>query len=130
MKILFLDDNLERHKTFMSNNRVGNTLLQAFTAHQALSFMLLHEDIDAIYLDHDLDCSTNNICCNDEEDGRYVCRQMVEYNLHKDAYIMIHSLNFDGGKEMKSILEDAGYTNVEHNPFGWTNQPARWKDWD
>jgi len=119
MRILFLDDNLLRHQIFRRNS-IGYSVDAVHTAQEAMECLLDEKkEYDLIMLDHDLDAATENQLNDDEEDGRYVVRKLVESGRHKDVTIVIHSLNADGRKNMKAMLDDAGYSIVHDLPFAW-----------
>jgi len=119
MRILFLDDNAMRHRVFRSKS-IGCTVDAVWTAEEALEHLLDEDkEYDLIMLDHDLNAATENQLNDNEEDGRYVVRKLVESGRHKDVTIVIHSLNADGRKNMKTILGQAGYSTVHDLPFGW-----------
>lgn len=119
MKLLFMDDNQNRHKTFRQNT-IGFAILQAYTGREALDFMREHDDIDVIFLDHDLNYETVNQLNDEEEDGRWVCKQMIAEDLYKEAQVIIHSMNPLGAEEMEKLLTDAGYGNVHQICSAWT----------
>lgn len=122
-KVLFLDDNIRRHNIFFQNNDDLDRR-HVYNAKDCLE-KLLDEDeyYDIIFLDHDLDDRTNNILSDDEEDGRFVCREMTRnttiLNKYMDKTIVIHSLNSEGARTMKQILEDGGFKNIIIQPFVW-----------
>lgn len=123
MRILFLDDNEDRHKKFKQNS-IGFSVDHVYTAQEAIG-KLSENDYDLIYLDHDLDHKTENELNEDEEDGRFVARQLAKMEKHLNSTVVIHSLNRSGGIIMKGILEDSGFLNVLHLPFAWTKQIAK-----
>ena len=119
MRILFLDDNAMRHKIFRRNS-IGCSVDAVWTAKEALECLLDEEkEYDLIMLDHDLNAETENQLNDDEEDGRYVVKKLVESGRHKDVTIVIHSLNADGRRNMKALLDQAGYATVHDLPFAW-----------
>lgn len=117
MKLLFLDDDKNRHNKFARNN-IGATILHAYTAREALNLMYEHSDIDFIFLDHDLDSRTNNILCEDEEDGRWLARAMMDALLYDSTPIGVHSLNQEGAAQMIEIL-NARSKRAAWVPFIW-----------
>jgi len=119
MRILFLDDNKERHRIFKQKS-IGYTVDTVWTAQEAIEKLLDEEiEYDLIMLDHDLDAETENQLNDKEEDGRFVVKKLAESGRHKDASIVIHSLNSAGRKNMKSVLDQAGYKWVHDLPFAW-----------
>ncbi len=117
MKILFLDDNKDRHKT-MRQNSIGLSVSFVFNAQEAITQMKENE-FDLIMLDHDLDYLTNNEINEDEEDGRFVARWMAENGRHTSTPVIIHSLNIAGAEGMKYVLEEKGFEEVHCLPFAW-----------
>lgn len=119
MKILFLDDNENRHAKFRQQS-IGCSIDHVYTAAEAIE-KIDDEDItyDIIFLDHDLNWQTENQLNEDEEDGRTVARHLATVDRYKDSIVIIHSLNNQGGMLMKGILEDGGYENAFYYPFAW-----------
>jgi len=118
MKVLFLDDDQNRHNVFRPN-AIGCHVDNAFTAQEAIDLLDNNDDYDVVFLDHDLNWETNNQLNDDEEDGRTVARHLSTIKSYSDKTIVIHSLNNVGGLIMKGILEDAGFSNVHYIPFAW-----------
>lgn len=120
LTVLFLDDNLERHKV-MRRNSIGVCSVQGvMDADGAISAMLDPEtNFDLIMLDHDLSADMENILGTDEKDGRYVARWMAQQDRHRDTPIIIHSLNDAGRTSMEFILVNAGFKCVAQLPFAW-----------
>lgn len=123
MKILFLDDNLERHKKFRQTS-IGCTVDFAADADTILDFLKSDPiEYNMIFLDHDLAAEHENKILADVKDGRYVVKQMIEMGLHElisSTLIVIHSLNQVGSKEMENLLTEAGFTEVHRVPFAWS----------
>lgn len=119
MRILFLDDDENRHSAFRVN-AAGCIVDHVYTAQSAID-MLSNEDIDydVIFLDHDLNDETNNQLNEDEEDGRTVARHLATLDKYKDAQVIIHSLNAAGAEIMKDTLMQHGFSEVYCVPFAW-----------
>ncbi len=118
MKVLFLDDDKNRHAVFRSN-AIGCSVDKAFTAQEAINLLDDNDDYDVIFLDHDLNWETNNQLNDDEEDGRTVARHLSLIKNYSETTVVIHSLNNSGGLIMKGILEDADFSDVHYIPFAW-----------
>lgn len=117
MKILFLDDNKYRHQIFQQNIGV-NIVDHVYTADDAL-LSLRNNVYDVIFLDHDLDERTNNILVEDEQDGRYVCREMIKLPIDRSTPVIIHSLNYTGAMSMIDTLVENKFNDVRWIPFAW-----------
>lgn len=119
MKILFLDDNKDRHAIFRSN-AIGCSVDQVYTAAEAIE-RLDDESVtyDIIFLDHDLNYETENELNDDEEDGRTVAGHLSTIDRYKDTYVFIHSLNGNGAMEMQQILRSNSFSNTFVAPWGW-----------
>lgn len=118
MRILFLDDNEQRHES-QARNCVGHNVDRARNATEAISLMRDNR-YDLVMLDHDLggEDSENRMDC--DEDGRTVARWMANNAAKFSATTaIVHSLNVNGSTEMVSILRDAGIEAFRH-PFAWT----------
>lgn len=116
MRILFLDDNQTRHKTFKSQT-IGASVDQAFTAIQAVEF-LKNNTYDVVFLDHDLgEEHYKNQNCNDDTTGQFVAKycESVKEQFNNTVFVL-HTLNPVGRESMKSILENAGF-GVRVYPF-------------
>lgn len=64
-------------------------------------------DYDMLMLDHDL--SDTNL----KETGAYFCEWLSTTDFDRSIPIVIHSMNIVGAKNMKNILEDAGFKNIQ-----------------
>lgn len=120
MRVLFLDDDKQRHKDFRSRT-IGLVVDQAYTAQEAIDYLKKNQ-YDAIFLDHDLNYETNNQLNDDEEDGRFVAKYLAtQYERCKASLIVIHSLNFRGACEMREILMEGGFASdqIDVLPFAW-----------
>lgn len=123
LRILFLDDNKERHRVFQQRS-IGCLVDHVFDADSALDKLRSeYRDYDIIFFDHDLDAELENQIVHGVKDGRYVIRQMIEENLiekHKDALFVIHSLNRVAAIEMGSMMDSCGIINYRIVPFAWS----------
>lgn len=104
-KILFLDDNKNRHNKIAPH--LGN-YDAAYTADEAIRF-LIRNTYDLIFLDHDLGGKefVDSFC--EETTGYTVAKWMVENEYKTDALVIIHSLNDGGAANMMSIMKNKYY---------------------
>lgn len=109
MKILFLDDSLERRKNFLHNS-IGHDVYPAVTALDAIEIMNQEENKwDLICLDHDLGDET--YVDSDREDcGMEVARWMTKNKINV-GQIIVHTLNHPAGRTMVDLLKKK-YENV------------------
>ena len=123
MRILFLDDNPERHRVFKQRT-IGCTVDSVFNADTCLEFLRKSgTEYDVIFLDHDLDATLENKIVEGEKDGRYVVRKMIEEGITEGLVytkIVIHSLNRPAAERMEAALKGAGIKEAKAIPFAWT----------
>jgi hypothetical protein len=112
MKILFLDDNAERHKRFMMN-RIGMDVTQVWNYDEACK-ALSETVFDIAHLDHDLsDLAAANMAPEDEKTGTDVAEFIAAMPEDKrPKYVVIHSFNYSGRQRMAGILSAAGVSCV------------------
>lgn len=118
MKILFLDDDLNRHQIF-KQNLPGIDIDQAFSAKDAIE-KINKNTYNVVFLDHDLsEHHYRDESSNDDETGQMVAKY-ISNNKEKfpnDVVIVLHSLNPVGRAEMKKILKN--FPCVVDKPFAW-----------
>lgn len=107
MKILVLDDSLERHKIF-ARNLIGNEIFQAFNYEQAIT-VLNQQQFDLIFLDHDLSYDQEIGNAADEKTGADVALYLADLDLEHKPEIIVHSLNPAGANNIFQILIQAGF---------------------
>lgn len=114
MKILFLDDQQQRHNYFLKRFK-GNEIYQAFTSLQAIEALKTESPFDRAHLDHDLG---GFYLPSDESSGYEVAKfiSIMEPNLRPE-FVIVHSHNPDGAFKMLKVLRDAG-VETEYIPFG------------
>ena len=109
MKILFLDDSLERHKTFDKLfGDAENYITYVETAGEAIG-ELSHETFDAIFLDHDLG---GEYFVRSADGTGYEVAEWICDNVHYKPIIIIHSMNPIGGANMHRKLHSNGFRSV------------------
>jgi CheY-like chemotaxis protein len=111
MKILILEDDQERIKTFRRNLEIGcQTFLVAITAEACIQ-ALENIKFDWLFLDHDLGGKVFVQSDGEEKTGWH---GLSENEDRKPENIVIHSLNEAGRKRMMSLLPKA-----KELPFAW-----------
>lgn len=117
MRVLFLDDDRERHRAFKAN-AIGHDLVQAWSYEEALA-ALAGERFDQVFLDHDLsDQAAMGQPRPGERTGLDVAILVATLPDEKRPHlVIIHSYNPDGARRMHRVLADAGMRNVYREPF-------------
>lgn len=115
MRILFLDDDLMRHKLFREElaNR-GHIATHVETADRAIQ-ELSNNKFDLVYLDHDLGDKTFVPSEGSEPTGYTVALFMAKGS--DRARVVVHSYNPAGAQKIVQHLDDAGF-KVDWRPFG------------
>ena len=106
-KVLFLDDNEERHKRFCMN-RIGVNIAQARTYSEACTY-LAAEVYDVAYLDHDLsELAAVGQPAAGEKTGTDVANFIASLpKARRPRFVVVHSFNTSGRERMLAILRDA-----------------------
>lgn len=120
--ILFLDDMPIRHTVFKDlAARDGFLVDSAYTAEEAIRLLESHEYVGAS-LDHDLGEDhymgpyVSPSMGGTAHSGRAVARWIAEHG--KPFFVMIHSYNPDGAREMFQIVWESDHPlNVRSQPF-------------
>lgn len=119
MRILFLDDDEERHRRFRSAH-IGCDVTFCFT-YEACIAALAGPRFDRAHLDHDLsDMAAAGMPAPGELNGQDVARFIA--GMPPDARpmeIVVHSFNDDGRRKMGRILVDAGHGRVRLTKFAY-----------
>lgn len=126
MKILFLDDNEERHRIFMRSN-IGHVVYPVWTADEAiavLSSRVGFDDgpFDVASLDHDLSFEAQSgMRPQGEKTGLDVARFIASMPPDlRPLRVIVHSFNPAGAAAMIDVLRDAGVL-VERRMFGFAS---------
>jgi CheY-like chemotaxis protein len=92
---------------------------------EAIEWLAAH-DYDVILLDHDLiEEHYFSDEPDDERTGYAVALWLAAHpDQHRDALIVIHSLNYSGAQRMLDALRDAG-RDAEHVPFHYLQSELR-----
>lgn len=119
MRILFLDDNPERHRVF-GRTAAGHAVDHAYTAAEAIAF-LRGDTYEVVYLDHDLGGpESEGLILDGVEDGRFVAHWIAEHaHDMPGTFFVVHSLNFAGAEAMMALLRGVGL-EARRIPFAWT----------
>lgn len=125
-KILFLDDDKERHNLFEAKvSKNGVKIHHVWSFDQAIK-ALTEFQFDEVFLDHDLGDFSGPLGYGGrptEMTGTDVATWMsFEHNLpssKRPKATTIHSWNPDGAKRMHRILRDAGFSSVVRHEFGF-----------
>lgn len=106
MKILFLDDSIERIKVVKDYlGKKPNVLHIAESAPQAISFLKKHSPYDIVMLDHDL----HDVNIIGEKTGFAVAQHITTMDKSiLPKRIVIHSMNPVGAQRMKTLLNING----------------------
>ena len=102
MKILILDDDLNRHELFKLNY-AKHELTHVFTAEAAID-ALKNNTFDVVCLDHDLGGMQMVDSWGTEPTGYDVAKWIAMHPERKPKLIYIHSYNPDGARNMHNIL--------------------------
>lgn len=115
MKILFLDDDAERTKIFLSHHPEAICVEHAEDCYK----YLLSEPWDEVHLDHDLGGKVY-IDSAETDTGMEVVRVMTDAAKEhlKETLFIVHSWNPVGAKRMIDSLGDYGY-RVVYVPFSY-----------
>ena len=102
MKILILDDDLNRHELFKLNYS-GHELTHVCTAAAAIESMTSNI-FDVVFLDHDLGGRIYVDSFGEEQTGYTVAKWLGQNPDRKPRQIFIHSFNTVGARNMHNIL--------------------------
>lgn len=127
MRILFLDDNEERHKRFRYNS-IGCDVTHVYSYAEALA-ALSGDRFDQVFLDHDLsEVASCGMAGPDEKTGYHVACIVAEMPEEKRPELaVIHSFNTAGAKRMRAALEGAVKYTIER-PFSERLAPFRMRE--
>lgn len=113
MKILFLDDSLNRHKSFAKIfDDEFNEVFYVETASDAID-VLSKIQFDSIFLDHDLG---GTYFAPSGDDTGYEVAEWISENIEYKPIIIIHSMNPVGAVKMKDKLSGCGFNPILY-PF-------------
>ena len=116
MRILFLDDDEERHKRFRMET-IGCDVVHVRTVAECIQAIMENEPFDEFSLDHDLG---GQVYVQEEqgtgtEVARWIAEKMPEDK--RPERVIVHSFNFEGSKRMLGLLRGAGI-HAYRLPFG------------
>lgn len=112
MRILFLDDNAERHEYFREIT-IGQDVTYVWNAAECISTIEQNDKFDLFCLDHDL--AGAYLLQDDKANSGTEVAEWIHYKLSKDKYpekIIIHSWNIHGAERMMKLIEPTGISTV------------------
>jgi hypothetical protein len=113
MKILFLDDQDNRHKIFIGSHK-SHDIISAYTADEAIEFIRNQSPFDLVSLDHDLG---GVYLPSDENSGYAVAEYIAGMDKEKlPGEIVVHSWNESGAEKMIKKLGESGIDAL-YRPF-------------
>lgn len=116
MRILFLDDNENRHRSFLAQN-IGHVVVPVYKARHAINALEMYEPFDVASLDHDLDWQATAGLEPLEETGLTVARHIASMPPERrPKMVIVHSFNPVGAQAMYDVLAEAG-VNVARGPY-------------
>lgn len=122
MNILFLDDDMERHKYFNKWIPSGHFVAEVNNYESTITLLNIKDKnfYDIMFLDHDL--GVEDQMCTPGVNNRYktgtdVAQFIVENDIRPNKFVVLHSYNPVGVQRMLKILSTAGIKVVCH-PFG------------
>lgn len=120
MKILIVDDMSDRHES-LQELLSQHTVLSTYNCEQALEALKQHNDITAVFLDHDLGYVNGK-----QEDIKPVVRYIVENcsNLSLKCAI-VHSANIIEAPKIAATLAELEGLTVAQMSFGC----FMWSEW-
>jgi len=114
MKILILEDDPERTKTFR-RKLIGNIVVFTTTVQSCIT-ALTSEDFDCLMLDHDLGGQVYQT--PGDETGYGVVKWLVKHQDRCPRQIYVHSLNGPAADAMIKLFADYGII-TQYIPFLW-----------
>jgi len=112
MRILFLDDNTNRHEYFeyaMLSNAKEHEVVHVYSAREAIDALINSERFDLVHLDHDLGSEPGN---TGQEVAIFISTMPDQMMPLK---IVIHSSNHVGAERMGAQLDS--HSDVQIAPF-------------
>jgi len=104
LRILILDDDENRHVAF-SKQLIGNVVVHALTAEQAIYQLERHGPWDVVFLDHDLGGS--QMVESGPGTGYEVAQWLAGHEDKQPKTIILHTYNPVGAQNMKACLPQA-----------------------
>lgn len=126
-RILFVDDMIDRHRTFLSlpmaipsmygDTKLPTVLHMVHTFAEALE-AIKENTFDLMHLDHDLSLSP---LATDQEKNGTLLADCIKIHGSPVCRIHLHSMNPVGRQRMHTILEGCGNTVVSLPWNGWVD---------
>lgn len=106
MRILFLDDDPNRHEKFQLGT-IGVTKVMVTTPEETIDYLMGDDRFDIVCLDHDLEGKI--YCPSDERSGFAVCQFLNTMPVEKlPGKVILHSYNEEGVENMHRELYGLG----------------------
>lgn len=123
MRILFLDDNAERHVRFRHNS-IGMDVVHVYSHEEAVQ-ALAGDRFDQIFLDHDLSVAAAcGVAPADEKTGYDTALAVAALPPDRlPDLVVIHSWNDPGSARMLTVLQEVVHTITR--PFSAKTAPFR-----
>ncbi len=116
MKILFLDDEINRFKS-LQDKLMGRAEIVWVTSHADFTTAIHKDNYDLIMLDHDLGWENDEVGWNGTEAMKYLVENRTY--LGDDQCVVIHSTNSCGVANMMAQAKYADHLQVLVVPFAW-----------
>ena len=116
MRVLLLEDSEFRVSWFKKHWSDMDHVETAAGAIDAIKTMDPDNPYTVLYLDHDLG-GEEDVSAEEENTGSGFCRFLVDSDLDRSIFIVIHSMNLPRANEMECVLVSAGFRNVSRTPF-------------
>lgn len=115
MKILFLDDDEQRHDAFRRES-IGHDVRHVRTVEQAIKALREHGPYDVASLDHDLG---REHYASGPGHGYDVAVFLEEHTALCPPTVIVHSYNPNGARRMLAALQRTGCRSAWIPFFGW-----------
>jgi hypothetical protein len=120
-RYLFLDDDMERHRTFRRRT-IGHIVDHVHTAHDCMTALLRAvEPYDVVFLDHGLDEEASAGLPPRQPTGMvvaaFIAAKLLEHRVGRPGRIVVHSQAGAYAPLMVRLLEGAGI-EARWEPFG------------
>jgi CheY-like chemotaxis protein len=125
MRLLFLDDDPQRHWWFRTLTSSSYTVYHCYSAHECIEALKRLERFDVVYLDHDLDPYASMGFDPLEPTGQAAAQFIAQLPKEKlPTEIIVHSWNDYGSGRMMSVLKKLPVA-LRREPFDFSPDP-RW----
>jgi CheY-like chemotaxis protein len=104
MRVLVLDDDLIRQQIF-ARALIGHIVVHTTTVEETIKCLTDQEKFDYIFLDHDL--GGKQMVASGPGTGYEVAQWLVAHPEKQSEYIVVHSFNEPGRRNMINLLPNA-----------------------